>query len=457
MDMSIFRAYDVRGVYGKSLTDEVMEKIGLALSMLMKSKDMGSEILVGADIRSSSPALLDAFVRGATRGGLDVVNCGITSFGVALFSGWKLKKDVTAFITASHNPSEWNGIKFYDKECIGFFEDVNRELGEIVAHGVFVQPDSVGKVLSVDMCDDYVKYLSDAFSIDKNVKVVVDCGNGSTSLSAPNVFAVVDNIDSTVIFDNVDPNFSDRGSDVEAENLQKLKSKVLETGAAFGVGFDGDGDRAGIVDDTGQILNSDQVTYALAKYMFSGNNDVLIINVECSMATEKQVEKMGGRVVRIPVGHTYMMQSAKEENAILGEETAFHFVIPQYFPFDDAILVPLKLAEILSKTDMKLSEIVSEFPLYPKRRVALDCPDDIKFDVVSNLKDNFIEQYGNEKVNTLDGVRVDFSDGWVLIRVSNTAPILRVTSEAISEQRMNEILENYSLIVKDVIETLRGV
>ncbi|NOQ55575.1 MAG: hypothetical protein GQ477_02080 [Nanohaloarchaea archaeon] len=454
MDMSIFRAYDVRGVYGQSLTEEIMEKIGLALATLMKSKNMGSDILVGADIRSSSPVLLEAFIRGATRGGLDVVNAGITSFGVALFSGWKLKKDVTAFITASHNPSEWNGIKFYDKDCVGFFEDVNRELGEIVARGDFVQPDNVGLVSSVDMCDDYVRYLSDAFSVAKNIDVVVDCGNGSTSLSAPQTFSSVDNINPTVIFDNVDPLFSSRGPDVEAENLQKLKDKVLETGAAFGVGFDGDGDRAGIVDDKGQILNSDQIAYVVAQSIFSEKKGTMVVNVECSMAIERTLGEYGVKVLRIPVGHTFMMQKARETGALLGEENAFHFVLPEYFPFDDTIVIPLKIAEILSKCEKKLSEIVSEFPIYSKKRISVDCSDDIKFEIIDRLKKRFSAQYEKDKVNILDGVRVDFDEGWILVRASNTAQIIRITSEAVNEKIRDELSYKYKKIVEDEISDI---
>ncbi len=450
MNMSIFRAYDVRGVYGKDLTVEIMEKIGLALSVLMERKGMGKNILVGADIRESSPALLEAFIRGATKGGLNVANAGITSFGIALFSGWKLKKDVTAYITASHNPSEWNGIKFYDKDPVGFFEDDNMELGRIVESGNFELAEIPGTVEPVDMKSEYVEYLSSSFSVEKPVDVVIDCGNGSTCLSAPDVFSSVENIRQTVIFGAADPSFSGRGSDVEVENLQILRDKVLEAGADFGAAFDGDGDRVGIVDDKGRILNSDQVTFVLAKSMFSNPSDALIVNVECSMAIEKEVNKLGGRVVRIPVGHTFMMQSAREEKALLGEETAFHFVIPQYFPFDDAVIVPLKLSEILSESGRKLSDIIDEYPLYPKKRLKIDCDDDVKFKVVDILKKRFSEEYDN--VNVLDGVRVDLDDGWVLIRASNTAPILRVTSEAVNEEIMNGFLNKYSKIFKEEID-----
>jgi len=450
MDMSIFRAYDVRGIYGKSLTDEIMEKIGLSLADFMERKGRGNNILVGADIRASSPALLEAFIRGVTKGGLNVANAGITSFGVTLFSGWKLKKDVTVYITASHNPPEWNGIKFYDKDCVGYFEEDNRKIGEIAAKGEFVKSDVVGTVETVDMTEEYVDCLSGRFSIEKPVSLVVDCGNGSTCLSAPKVFSSVNNIEETVIFGDVDPAFSGRGADVEVKNLEKMRDKVLEVGSSFGAAFDGDGDRVGIVDDKCRILNSDQIAFVLAKDIFSENKGTMVINVECSMAIERQLGSLGIEILRIPVGHTFMMQKAKEKGALLGEENAMHFVMPKYFPFDDAIVVPLKIAEILSKTGRKLSDIVDEFPIFPKKRVSVDCPDDVKFGVVEKLKEKFSEQY--DKVNTLDGVRVDFDDGWVLVRASNTTPIIRITSEAVDEKTRDGFLDKYVKIVEDEIK-----
>ncbi|MEA3229868.1 MAG: hypothetical protein U9P44_03055 [archaeon] len=453
--MSIFRAYDIRGIYGDDLTDEIMENIGSALAALMKSKNMGKNILVGADIRESSLALLEAFIRGAVKGGINVTNAGVTSFGIALYSGWKLKKDVTAYITASHNPSEWNGIKFYDKDCVGFFEDMNSELGVLAGNKKFQEVKVKGNTDTVNMKDEYVDYLCSRFHVAKPLDVVVDCGNGSTCHSAPSVFSLVENINPLIIFDNVDPSFSGRGADVEEENLRELKKKAVKVGASFGAAFDGDGDRVAIVDDKGRALNSDQIAFVLAKSIFSGvTGGTMIVNVECSMAIEKEMEAIGVRVVRIPVGHTYMMQSARDEKALLGEETAFHFVLSEYFPFDDAIVVPLKLAEMLSQSDKKLSELVDAYPIHPKKRISVDCADDIKFSVIEDLRNKFRSEY--DKVNVLDGVRVDFDDGWVLVRVSNTAPIIRITSEAVDEKTMNHFLDKYSAILKKEIKNMAG-
>ncbi len=450
--MSIFRAYDVRGVYGDTLTCEVMEKIGVALATLMRRKDMGSRVFVGADIRESSPKLKDAFIRGALSGGLDVTDVGITSFGIALFSGWRSKADVTAFITASHNPPEWNGIKFYDKDCVGFFEDMNSEIGRMVDEDDLEISARKGCLKREDHRDEYVEYLKKSFQMKKEIKMLADCGNGSTCHSVPNVIGSIEGIDGSMMFDNIDPSFSGRGSDVEKDNLVPLKKKVIEMGADIGCAFDGDGDRCAIVDDKGNILNSDQITYALAKYMYGDEGGTLVINVECSMAIEEQMASRGIEVKRIPVGHTYMMQSARDENAKLGEETAYHFVLPEYFPFDDAIIVPLKLAEILSLTGKKLSEIVEDYPLYPKERIAVGCPDDLKFEVIERLKEKLSSRY--DKVNTLDGVRVDLDEGWVLMRVSNTSPMIRITSEAVDKDKVERILSDFGKLLEDEIESL---
>ncbi|MCK5593938.1 MAG: hypothetical protein KAI18_01715, partial [Candidatus Aenigmarchaeota archaeon] len=197
--------------------------------------------------------------------------------------------------------------------------------------------------------------------------------------------------------------------------------------------------------------NSDQIAYVVAQSIFSEKKGTIVVNVECSMAMEKTLGELGVKVLRIPVGHTFMMRKAKETGAALGEENAFHFVLPEYFPFDDTIVIPLKIAEILSRGEKKLSDIVSEFPLYPKKRVSVDCSDDIKFEVIDRLKKKLSERYEKDKVNILDGVRVDFDDGWILVRASNTAPIIRITSEAVNEKIRDELSDRYKKIVEDEI------
>ncbi len=449
--MSIFRAYDIRGIYPADLNEEIMENIGKAVGTLMIRNNMGNEFLIGNDIRASSGDLSESFIKGITSMGINVTNVRTTSFGVALFAGWKLKKDVTGYITASHNPPDWNGIKFYDKNCIGFFEEVNSEIGRIVKENDYETYDGEkGKVETIDMKSNYISHLINSFSISRKLKVVVDCGEGSTSLVAPEVFESFENIEVVKLFCDVNPNFSGRGADVEEENLKKLREKVLEEKADFGFGFDGDGDRVGIVDDKGNILTGDQIAVMVAKGLLSGKKEIIISNVECSMILEEQLEPLNAQVIRIPVGHTFMMQEVKEKDAVFGAESSKHFVIPSYFPFDDAVIIPLKIAESISKSNEKLSDIADKIPVYPKKRIGFDCADETKFKVVDSLKEKLSKEY--EKTNTLDGVRVDLETGWVLIRASNTSPQIRLTAEADSEENLKTILEKFSGILKEGIE-----
>ncbi len=437
LDNSIFRAYDIRGIYGETLTEDIMEKIGMALGTMMIRQNMGKDMLVGNDIRKSSPSLSKSFIKGMRSMGINVVDVGTTSFGVTLYSGWVLKKDVTAYITASHNPPQWNGIKFFDKDSIGFFEENNKEIGRIISEGDYIEYDGkLGGLKKVDKSGDYIEFLMEKFHFENPVKVIVDCGNGSTSVIAKELFNSFENIDVEIIFDEIDPSFSDRGADVKKKNLEKLSQTVISKNADIGVGFDGDGDRVGVVDNVGNVLPSEKVMVIISEHMKKdGKNDV-VVNVEASMT----IEKMLGddvNVHRIPVGHTYMMQNVMKYGAIFGGEPSSHYVIPDYLPFDDAVVAALKLIEIVSENELSISEIGKNIPNYPKTREAVKCEDKLKFTVIENLKDKLSKKF--ENVNTLDGIRIDMDNGWALIRASNTSPVIRLTVEADNEQTLEKM------------------
>jgi len=449
--MSIFRAYDIRGIYGKDLTDGVMEKIGKALGTLMIRRNLGNELFLGNDIRKSSPNLLKAFIKGITSEGINVTSVGTTSLGLTFFSGWKLKKDVTAYISASHNPPEWNGIKFYDKNCIGFFKEANEEIGRIAEKEDFENVKNIGKVEEANLKEEYKEFLKSSFKFNRPLKVIIDCGNGSTSLVAPDIFKSLENIDAELIFCNTDPNFSDRGADVKRENLQKLRNKVLEKNADIGIAFDGDGDRIGVIDDKGNFVTSEQLAIIISKSLLAEKKGNIIANIECSMILEKILTPLGGKIIRVPVGHTFLVQGVQKHSALLGVEFAQHMVIPSYAPFDDAIIPALKIIEILSNDDKKLSEITSSIPIYPQERINLDCPDELKFKVVENLEKEFLKKF--DKVNTIDGLRVYFENGWVLIRVSNTVPTIRMTVEAMDKNELEKIKSEFLEILRKTIES----
>lgn len=449
IDKNIFRAYDIRGIYGKNLDNEIMKKIGLGVGTMMIRKNLGNELLVGNDTRASSEELSNSFIEGVTSAGINATNVGTTSFGVALFSGWKLKKDVIAFITASHKPPEWNGIKFFDKDCVGFFEEDNLEIGRIVIEEDFEDSGKKGLVKKTDIKTKYIEYLKSKFNFEKKLKIVVDCGNGCTGLVAPDLLKDFKNLEVIELFCDIDPKFSGRGSDVQEENLQSLKNKVIKENADFGFAFDGDGDRIGIVDNKGHILETGQIGTIICKNLISNGTGKVVVNVENSMSMEEEVKKLGGEIIRIPVGHTFMMREALRSKAIFGSEASKHFVIPEYFPFDDAMVIGLKMCEIIS-TQGKLSDLAEKVKTYPNDRMKFECDDEIKFFVVENLKNKLSEEY--DKIITMDGIRIEFENSWVLIRASNTGPSIRITVEAKTFEKLAELKNKFSRLLTEEIE-----
>ncbi|RLI99779.1 MAG: hypothetical protein DRP06_02915 [Candidatus Aenigmatarchaeota archaeon] len=453
VDKNIFRAYDIRGIYGKNLDEETMRKIGCGVGTIMIRKNLGKEFLIGNDTRDSSEKLSNALIEGITSTGINVTNVGTTSFGVTLFSGWKLKKDVIAFITASHKPFEWNGIKFFDKDCVGFFEEDNFEIRRMVINEDFENSDKKCLVEKIDMKTEYIEYLKGKFDFEKKLKIVVDCGNGCTCLVVPELLRKFKNLEVIELFCDIDPKFSGRGSDVQEENLQPLKNKVVEENADFGFAFDGDGDRIGIVDNKGHVLETGQIGTIICENLISNNNGKVIANVENSMALEEEVKKLGGGIIRIPVGHTFMMREALKSKAVFGLEASKHFVIPEYFPFDDATVVGLKICEIISMQG-KLSDLAEKVKTYPNERMKFECNDEIKFTVVENLKNKLSEEY--DKIITMDGIRIDFENSWVLIRASNTGPSIRITAEAKTSEKLAELKNKFSGLLIEEIKKCRS-
>jgi len=216
------------------------------------------------------------------------------------------------------------------------------------------------------------------------------------------------------------------------------------------VAFDGDGDRAVIVDNMGCVLSADQTGIILAKFGISDKKGVVLVNVEVSKAVKEQLEPLGFQVNQIRVGHTFLTLEGKKQNARLGIESSGHIILPQYFLFDDALVVPLKMAEVLDKTDSALSELVDDIPMYPTIREEIICPDDIKTSVIEKLTKDLLSEF--EHTNVLDGIRVTLDNGWVLIRQSNTSPIIRLTAEADDTASLDEITSTFMKKLQKIID-----
>ncbi|MFW6120834.1 MAG: hypothetical protein ACOC80_08020 [Petrotogales bacterium] len=451
----IFRAYDIRGLYNKDISPELFYRIGLATGSYVKRVIGEKHIAVGNDIRLSSPPLAYSLISGLLATGLIVVYTGTTSFGQTLFKGWELKQDLITFVTASHLPPEWNGVKFYYGDGVGLPEEELMKIRDLTINQDLAGVDwkGVGTVKFVDAKESYKRFFKSRFTFNKKLRVALDCGGASMTLSAPGVFKAV-GLDIVPVFCDPDPLFSKRPSDPKPKNLIPLVKAVKKNSCDFGVAFDGDGDRSVIVDNIGRILSADQTGIIMGKYGLTEKKGTIIANVECSKTVKEQLEPLGFKVKQIKVGHTFLTLEAKREKSPLGIESSGHLILPKYFLFDDAMVVPLKIAEVLDNTKKTLRELVAEIPNYPTRKEEIDCLDQIKFKVVEQLKNELVKEFDN--VNTMDGIRIDLENGWVLIRPSNTSPIIRLTVEANNKKILDQLTTQFLNRIMVVLEQMKS-
>ncbi|UCG01167.1 MAG: hypothetical protein JSW11_16305 [Candidatus Heimdallarchaeota archaeon] len=444
----IFRAYDIRGVFNKEITPQNNFRIGLAFGTFLKlEQGLKDEIVfISYDIRQTSSLLAQAFAAGVMVTGISIEFSGEPlQFGACMFTAWKREAFATAFITASHLPPEWNGVKFYYGNGVGFSEHDNLKIRDYFVEGKFLSPkwDKVGQMSVTNLKEEYKEFLKTRFSLKRKLKVVLDCGNGASCLSAPMILRGI-GIEVIPIFCNVDPSFPNRSSEPNEKSMKILAKKVRSESADFGVGFDGDGDRAVIVDDRGRILLADITGLILAKFMIKESPKLnrILANVECSLALEK-VLSPPAIIDRIKVGHTFLTAEAqKKADTLIGIESSGHMVFPKIYFFDDAMIIPLKLAEILSNQDQALSTLVDELPTLHKRKIAVSCPDKVKFKVISQLLSNLKSNYDN--INPIDGIGIPIgNESWVLIRASNTGPKIRITVEAETESQADDLLSEF--------------
>ena len=430
--MSIFRSYDIRGIYGTDLTEDIMRRIGASFAHVATKT-----IVVASDGRSSSPSLKKAFISGFG----PCIDVGTVPLGVGIMHA--LGKYDYAYITGSHLSKEWNGVKFFHKHGIGFIEEENKKIAEIYKTVGLNHTGSATKVDTKKAIDEYVRYSAARISPAKKIDVVLDCGNGMAGLAAKLLFTKA-GFNAKTIFENVDATFPNRSPDPVEDDLNELKKKAVT--ADIGIAYDGDGDRMVVVDDRGRKLTPEQTSYVILLDAVK-HPGAVVANVECTRMIDDVAKKFGKTVIRVPVGHTFLMDAVKKHAACFGIEVSGHYALPYMAPFDDSLLVSLYFANVLSKQDKKLSEIVDEIKTYPFERIAVECGDDKKFAVVERLKKKFSKAYKN--VSTMDGVRIDFPDGWILIRASNTGPLIRLTVEGNNRAAFARLKKEFLRVLKE--------
>ncbi len=438
----IFREYDIRGVVDEDLDVPTVRAIGRAIGTSLRAQESPT-FAVGRDVRLSSPAIRVSLIDGLRATGAQVSDVGIVPTPVLYFAAHDLKTDGAVMITGSHNPPEFNGFKVCRGTDPLTGEEI-RSLMDVIESRRFAQGN--GRAVQVEILDAYRRMLASKFSFERPLKVVVDAGNGTSGGLA---VQVLESFGHRVIPiycepDGAFPNHHPDPSD--PENLQDLIQTVRKEGADLGIAFDGDGDRAGVVDEQGQIIWPDYQMILFARDVLSRQPGApIIFEVKCSMNLIRAIEEAGGRPVMWKAGHSLIRKKLKEEKAPLAGEYSGHtFFADDYFGFDDALYATLRLMDLMARADAPLSGLLADVPpLYASPEMKLRCPDEEKFAVVQGLQDRLEGEY---PLVTIDGVRADFGDGWALVRASNTTPALTLRFEATSPGRMeeirNEILEH---------------
>lgn len=445
----IFRAYDIRGVYGEDLTEETAVRIGIAFGIFLgENKD----VVVARDVRLSGEALKKALISGLISS-CNVIDIGIAPTPLLYFAINHLKGDAGIMITASHNPAEWNGFKFFKRRgCI--HGDAMEGIKEIAKNVDFKQNvNKRGKIIKYDrIIRNYMEFVSNKVNIERGLKVVSDTTNGVCGLIVPSLFRQL-GCDILSLNEEPDGRFPAHLPEPTEVTLRELKREVIKSKADFGVGFDGDGDRAVFVDDKGKMLPGDLTLLVFVKDALQRKpGEKIIYGLSCSMAVDEFVREYGGTPLVERVGHTFMMDRMIAENALLGGEKSSHFYFSECCGMDDAIFASLKMAEILSKSGEKLSEIVDSLPKYPSiYEKNFDCPDKLKFVTIEKLRSSF-ENQGLKFLN-MDGVKILDEDGWVLLRASNTQPVIRITAEARTREKLEKL---YNFAEKELKQVLKG-
>jgi len=446
----IYREYDIRGVVDKDLTPDILRRLGQGFGTYMVHRGH-LKLVVGRDGRLSSKTFREALIQGLLSTGCDVVDIGLCPTPVYYFSIFHLDKDGGMMVTGSHNPPEFNGLKVSVGKSTIFGEEI-QDLGRLIEKGEFIT--GKGNLSDIEIIRPYQDYIKKNIQLEKKMKVVIDAGNGTAGVVAGPILRDL-GCEVEELYCEIDGRFPNHFPDPTISgNLKDLIDQVKKLGADVGIGYDGDADRIGVVDDKGNIIWGDQLMILFAREILKYKKGATFVaEVKCSQNLFTDIEKHGGKAIMWKTGHSLIKEKMKEEKAVLGGEMSGHiFFADRYFGYDDAIYASCRLIELLSKTEKKLSQLLDDVPktfITPEIRV--DCPEEIKFKVVEMVKEELRKDY---PIIDVDGVRVRFEDGWGLVRASNTQPALVLRFEALTEKRLQEIKKLVEDKVKSAVTSL---
>lgn len=438
IDPHILREYDIRGIYDQNFFIEDAYAIGRAFGSLVVRND-GKKVVVCYDGRVSSPDLEAAVVDGLKKCGLEVIRIGRGPTPMLYYAATVMKADGAIMVTASHNPKEYNGMKFMFAGK-PFFGKQIQELGVQVAAGDVV-PEGIGSVRKVDISEDYIRRLLEDFTpTDRKLRVVWDNSNGAAGEILTRLVQQLPG-EHIVLNGTIDGDFPAHSPDPTVpKNLVQLQKEVAERQADIGIAFDGDADRIGVIDNKGNILWGDQLLVILSRDILTSHQGAIIIaDVKASQTLFDEVKKAGGNPLMWCTGHSLIKSKMAETKALLGGEMSGHiFFADKWYGFDDALYVAIRMLDIVGKLKTPLSDVTETLPkTISTPEIRFDCPDDRKFSVVREVAQRLKDE--NADVVTIDGVRVNTPDGWWLLRASNTQASLVARAESSSEEGLERL------------------
>ena len=451
IDTGIFRAYDIRGITTENLTEKVVYWIGRSFATEALAQQQSTAV-IGRDGRLSSPGLEASLTRGLCDGGLDVISVGLVPTPLLYFATYELQTGTGIMITGSHNPPEYNGLKM----MIGgvtLAEERIQVLLQNLQNNTLSK--GAGRASETDIIAAYTQKLLPACELDRPLKVVIDCGNGVAGVIAPDIIKAL-GCQVTPLYCEVDGNFPNHHPDpAEPENLEDVIKRVREVGADVGLAFDGDGDRLGVVTPKGEIIWPDKLMMFFAEDICARHpGETVIFDVKCSRYLPKVIREAGGEPLMWKTGHSHIKAKIKETQSPLAGEFSGHLcIVENWYGFDDAIFSAGRLLQLLSQTAASADGCFAKYPVtVTTPEIKIQTSEEHKFVVMQKLAE--AGDFGSGEMTQIDGIRVDFDNGWGLIRPSNTSPVLSLRFEADTEADLQQIQNLFQTQLQKVDSSL---
>ncbi len=436
---SIFKAYDIRGIVGETLTRDLARDIGRAFVTLLKCK----KVVVGQDIRSHSDAMFNALAQGITMQGANVIRIGLCSTPMLYFANGKLSADAGIMVTASHNPAEWNGFKLCRAQAVPISGDTGiREMEQIVLNRTFAPaPAKPGKITNIDILADFSANVKKMANVRRPIHIAADFANSMGTIEATPLRDLL-NIDP--LFEDLDGSFPNHEANpLKAETLQALQEKVRSGKYDFGAAFDGDADRVGFLDEKGEIIPMDMITALIAQSILKENKGIVLYDLRSSWSVPEAIRESGGEPRMCRVGHAFIKQQMRDVQAIFAGEMSGHYYFQNNYFTESSAMAVLHVVNLVSASDKPLSELIKPLRRYFKTDEINSRVKDTK-----SVLDRIRKTYSDGKILEMDGVSVEFSDWWFNVRSSNTEPLVRLNMEAKSRELLDQRSEKLLALIR---------